>query len=170
MKSHKKTSKKTDIPSSWISALFKKFHARYGHKWSSSIDGIEEIAVSEWKDRLAELTGDQIKHGLESWDGDWPPSSEEFKKACIGKQTNEFGLDYVPEVYRKRPERRRERLLSNDDRDKNRKNLSSNLKNLRDSIKKHRPVLVATETLEPFVSDPEKAKEIRKELNLAEKL
>jgi len=107
-----KTSRKTDIPTSWVSALFKRFQARYGHRWVSAIDGIEEVAVEEWRNRLSGVTGEQIKHGLESWDGDWPPSSEEFKKACNGRQTNEFGLDYIPECYRQQPERSRDRLLS----------------------------------------------------------
>jgi len=74
--------------------------------------GIEEIAVSEWADGLTGVTGDQIKIGLSAWDGDWPPSLPEFRKTCLGKMKNGFGLDYVPECYRQ--EKRPEHLLEND--------------------------------------------------------
>jgi hypothetical protein len=72
------------LPIEWISALFKRFQARYGHKFQSAMEGIEELAVVEWSEGLAELTGAQIKNGLMSWDGDWPPSLPEFKAACLG--------------------------------------------------------------------------------------
>lgn len=100
------------FPKAWVSALFKKFQSRYGHKWTSTIDGIEDIAVSEWAAGLTGITGEQIKRGLDTWNGDWPPSLNEFKKACAGNGKNDFGLDYVPEYYRK--ETRPERILESD--------------------------------------------------------
>lgn len=111
-KSQSTTSTQTGLPISWISALFSKFQIRYGHKFTSTIEGIEEQAVNEWAEGLAGLTGEQIANGLKVWDGDWPPSMPEFQKACTGKGINDFGLDYVPECYR---ETKRERLLESDE-------------------------------------------------------
>lgn len=96
----------------WVTALFKKLQARYGHKWSTAIEGIEKVAVTEWAEGLAGLSGEQIKTGLDTWDNDWPPSMPEFKNACLKKQVNEFGLNYVPEYYR---ENRQERLIESDE-------------------------------------------------------
>ncbi|HFD86888.1 MAG TPA: hypothetical protein ENJ35_04335 [Gammaproteobacteria bacterium] len=66
----------------WVAALFRKFQARYGHKWTSSIEGIERTEVAEWSEGLAGYTPDEIKHGLDTWSGVWPPSLPEFKAAC----------------------------------------------------------------------------------------
>ena len=65
-----------------MSALFKKFQARYGHKWMAAIDGIEELAVGEWARELSGLNGEAIRAGLDTWDGDWPPSAPEFARLC----------------------------------------------------------------------------------------
>lgn len=94
--------KRTDIPAHWVSALFKRFQARYLHKWTSAIEGIESIAVAEWSQKLNGLSGDQIKTGLDNWSNDWPPCADEFRDACLGRKVglNEYGLDYVPEIYR----------------------------------------------------------------------
>lgn len=81
-KSQDATSQRTVLPAHWVSALFKKLQARYGHKWTSSVEGIEEIAVTEWGDVLSGLTGDDIKRGFDAWRGDWPPSATEFREAC----------------------------------------------------------------------------------------
>ena len=107
-KSRKETSNITGLPTSWVSLLFAKFQVRYGHKWVSTIEGIEETAVTEWSQGLAGLTGEQIKFGLDNLTDDWPPSLPAFRAACTGKGVNGFGLDYVPECYR---ETKRERLI-----------------------------------------------------------
>ena len=108
----------TGLPAHWVSALFKKFQVRYGHKFTTSIDGLESLAIDEWAKGLSGVTGEQIKHGLEVWAGEWPPSLAEFRDVCTGKskELNEFGLNYVPEVYRI-PERRPEKLLSGPERE-----------------------------------------------------
>lgn len=101
-----------------MAALFAKLQARYLHKWTSAIEGIEGQVAAEWSEQLAGLTADQIKRGLDSWKEGWPPSAPEFREACLGKRANEYGLDYVPEYYRE--ENRitdRSRLLSSADRD-----------------------------------------------------
>ena len=121
-KSQSETLNKTGLPLSWVSALFKKLQARYGHKWSTCIEGIEEMAVTEWSQGLAGLTGEQIKKGLDNLTDGWPPSLPEFRAACLNKQVNGFGLDYVPECYRQ--EKRPERILSSDARDEHRKEVA----------------------------------------------
>ena len=72
----------TGLPKTWVVAIFEKFQARYSHKWTTAIEGIEEVAVNEWSEYLHGLTGDDIKHGINNWDNDWPPSAPEFRKAC----------------------------------------------------------------------------------------
>jgi len=87
MKSQSNQLKKTALPSEWISALFKRFQVRYGHKFTGSIDGLEEMAVKEWAEGLAGLTGAQIKKGLDTWKEPWPPSLPEFMEACLDEQS-----------------------------------------------------------------------------------
>ena len=82
--------------------------ARYGSKWTASIEGIEDVAIAEWGKALGSLSGEQIKRGLKSWDGEWPPTLIEFKQACLGKAKNGWGLNYTPECYRVT---RKDRLL-----------------------------------------------------------
>jgi hypothetical protein len=126
---------KTDLPKAWVSALFKKFQARYGHKWTTAIEGIEEIAVNEWAEGLSGVTGEQIKRGLSEWAEAWPPSMGEFKAACTGKAKNGFGLDYVPECYRERaPVLDASRLLSSDERDEKRRKGAEQLQALKQSL------------------------------------
>jgi len=36
----------------------------------------------EWLKQLKDMTVDEIGHGLEKWNEDWPPNIIEFKKAC----------------------------------------------------------------------------------------
>lgn len=121
----------------WVSGIFKKFQARYGHKWVSALEWIEEIAVQEWSIGLAGLSNDDIKRGLDSWAENWPPSLPEFRAACLGKsKLNEFGLDYVPEYHR--PEARitdRTRLLSSDAREAKREGVSRAIASLRAAIR-----------------------------------
>ena len=69
----------------WVAGIFKKLQARYGHRWTSAIEGIEETAVIEWGQCLAGLDADQIRRGLDEWDDDWPPSAPSFRKACVGR-------------------------------------------------------------------------------------
>ena len=137
-KSQNEMSQKTGLPITWTVAIFKRFHVRYGHKWVSAIDGIEETAISEWSQRLAGLTGDQIKRGLDIWSGEWPPSADEFRAACLGKKLglNGFGLDYVPEYYRQAPVVDRSKQLSSDERDARRATAGEKISALRDALKK----------------------------------
>ena len=125
------------LPINWISALFLKFQRRYPHKWSSAIDGDEAGTAQEWAEYLAGLTGEQIKHGLESWQEDWPPSAIEFRRVCLSEKPkiNEFGLDYVPECYREYPRiTDRARILSSDERNLNREKQKEKIKDLKKSL------------------------------------
>jgi len=110
------------MPKMWVAAIFEKFQARYSHKWTSGIEGIEDTAITEWSNELNGLTGEQVKTGLEAWKGDWPPSAPEFRKACLGTVTNDLGLDYTPPYHR---EFAPDRLLESDDVKDRRKKLAN---------------------------------------------
>ena len=98
---------------------------RYGHKWVSTIEGIEETAVTEWSQGLAGLTGEQIKFGLDNLTDDWPPSLPTFRAACTGQGVNGFGLNYIPEYHREVNRVRPENRISSTERDAHRKKVSS---------------------------------------------
>lgn len=126
--SHKRTSSLTGLPKSWVSGLFKIFDVRYPHKWASGIEGKEELAVNQWSQVLAGLDENQIQRGLKEWTGDWPPSAEEFRKACLGTGINQHGENYVPQHLRE-PNRitDRARVLSSDAREAERQQFRDNL-------------------------------------------
>jgi len=80
----------------WILAIFKIFSARYMHKWNSCLEGNENFIANEWSKQLSGLTGRDIKRGLANWNNDWPPSSNEFKKACmLIKRAAPYHRDYI---------------------------------------------------------------------------
>lgn len=68
----------------WVARLFAKFQARYGNKWTSALPTVElqHLAINEWSEGLAGLTGEEIKHGLNTWKDSWPPTVHEFREAC----------------------------------------------------------------------------------------
>ena len=104
MKSPNETSNKTAIPTSWVSALFKHFQVIYGHKFTTIIDGLENLAVQEWSKSLEGLTGEQIKSGLRmcgtrkiaNGADDWPPTPAEFRSLCIPEVLSKIHREYVP--------------------------------------------------------------------------
>jgi len=120
--------------------LWQRMGEIYGHKWVSgygealtSAGDLSQTAET-WLIGLSGVTGEQFASGLEICvkSGEaWPPTLPEFREMCLGKKKNEFGLNYVPECYRKQPERKRERLLSSDSRDAKRKELSKRICDLR---------------------------------------
>jgi len=124
--------------------LWQRMGEIYGHKW---VSGYGEVLVSTgdlsqtaetWLIGLSGVTGEQFASGLEvcvTSGAAWPPTLPEFREMCLGKQINEFGLDYVPACYRQQPERRRDRLLSSDDRDARRRKLSAGMQALRDALR-----------------------------------
>lgn len=76
----------------WIAKLFGKLHARYGRTWSSqwSTDELQRMAHAEWSARLAGLTGEDIKRGLDTYRGEWPPTVEQFRNACLQTQDADY--------------------------------------------------------------------------------
>jgi hypothetical protein len=99
------------LPRSWVARLFLKLNLAYGRLWTAHIDGIEEQAVDEWAKALADLSAEQLRHGLsrlETAHPKYPPTLFEFRGLCLKRGVNEHGLTFVPEYYR---ETRHERLL-----------------------------------------------------------
>ncbi len=93
------------------------------------MSGIEEIAVKEWSEALSGLTGEQIKKGLKSWSGEWPPSSQEFRMACEEEKTDKLGPGYR--------ESRAERILESDQLKETRKILAkTGVGKMREAINK----------------------------------
>ena len=57
----------------------------YGHKWTS----ISECDDGTWLSGLADITPEQIGHGLSrllTESSDWPPSLPEFRNLCLDKK------------------------------------------------------------------------------------
>jgi len=81
------------------------------HKWDSAIDGNEKYIAETWGAGLAGLTGEDIKRGLESLSGEWPPSMPEFKELCLNGVKNGLGLDYTPPCH---AEFKRDRAIESD--------------------------------------------------------
>lgn len=103
MKNSKISRNETSMPELSLAetaTVMAKFSMRYLHKWDSAIDGREDDVVTEWAERLSGLSQEQIAHGLNAWTGDWPPTSEEFRKCCLGTGKNDFGLTHVPQYHR----------------------------------------------------------------------
>lgn len=74
-------------------------------------------AAKTWASGMSGLTGEQVADGLrECVDcGEaWPPGLPEFVAMCRGKAKNGFGLDYVPECYRDKPEIKALPILKSD--------------------------------------------------------
>jgi hypothetical protein len=90
----------------------------YGRLWTANIEGIEEQVVDEWTRALGDLSADQIRYGLsrlEAAHPKYPPTLFEFRNLCRKRGVNEFGLDYVPQVYRETRFERRLDAPRNDD-------------------------------------------------------
>jgi len=68
----------------WVSALFAKIRARYAQQWTSRYPTEAEyrLALREWGEVLAKMSGEQIKRGLDHWEGSHPPNAYEFRQAC----------------------------------------------------------------------------------------
>ena len=91
------TQSPTSLPATWTAALFAKLAARYGHRWSSCYpNDLAKIAMVEWGSGLSGLSGEQIRHGLDSWKSDWPPSLPEFRRACTGSNDQHNTAAYKP--------------------------------------------------------------------------
>lgn len=79
---------KEALPPSWVAKIFARMQARYTHMWVSALPTSElrVLAMEDWAEELAGLTAEQIKHGFDSLDSDFPPSPAKFKQLCLGKK------------------------------------------------------------------------------------
>lgn len=72
----------------WQTALFDRFKAIYDNKFTDKYTTNEELeaAQNEWGEALGELSGGQIKLGIESCRSEfaWPPSIAEFIELAKG--------------------------------------------------------------------------------------
>jgi hypothetical protein len=75
---------KSKMSKKWVAPLFAKLQMRYGRKWTSNFPTRELVAlgIDEWSIVLGGLDAEDIRCGLDSWKGDWPPGAVEFRKAC----------------------------------------------------------------------------------------
>ena len=85
-----------------IQKLFFIMQSRYGNKWTAVYDDpeIAAIALREWFRGLEQFPREWIRHGLDSWDDDWPPSLPQFQKACLPTPQS-LGYDVEYEVLRR---------------------------------------------------------------------
>lgn len=105
--------------------LFARFQVIYTHKWMSAIPAgkMYDLAIEEWSERLAGLTVDQIKHGIDNLPADWPPSPLEFRDLCLNDKIdlthasgaykmaiNPIGVEMSKELREKYANERREKL------------------------------------------------------------
>lgn len=115
----------------------------FGHRWTSAFgenatDDAGDLTdtANTWATGLSGLTGEQIAKGLhaccQAKPDEWP-SVPMFREKCMGKNLNEFGLDYVPEYYReaKTP---LTRLLSSDERDAKREANRSHIDKMKEAL------------------------------------
>lgn len=87
----------------------------FGHRWTSQY-GEEDDGT--WLQALRGITPDQVRQALQAVEdsgAEWPPTLPQFKAYCRGRR-GEFGIGYVPEVYRARAETDPSRLLTSDHR------------------------------------------------------
>jgi len=72
------------LPLSWVDRLFERMALTYGRKFSDQWGTVDATAMKKhWAEKLAGLTGPEIKRGVDALDTrDWPPSLPEFLKLC----------------------------------------------------------------------------------------
>jgi hypothetical protein len=72
------------IPKRWVESLFEKMLFEYGKKFSDQWGGADAEGLKvHWANRLADMTGDELKRGVAALAGrDWPPTCPEFHKLC----------------------------------------------------------------------------------------
>lgn len=81
-----------DLPMPYVQRIFMRLHGRFGNAFFDKfrigqldLAGMDmgiENAKQAWSEGLAGLAAEQIKHGL-SKPFEYPPSLDEFKKACL---------------------------------------------------------------------------------------
>ncbi len=83
-----------------MAALFKKFTAIYLQRWTDQFRSADDlsVAMSEWGQGLADLSGDEIKCGIAACRAAlaWPPTIAEFRG--LARKNVSLGAAY--RVYR----------------------------------------------------------------------
>lgn len=46
-----------------------------------------QASMNEWGEVLGKCTPEEIKHGLDTWEGVYPPNVFEFKAACLSHRS-----------------------------------------------------------------------------------
>ena len=95
------------IPDAWIAAIFEKLRRRYLALWTKAIGETAEDAeavMQEWAKMLSSCTGEQIKHGLEVWDSEFPPNVYQFRTAC---KSSKRSVAHTVHAALPRPERKK---------------------------------------------------------------
>lgn len=91
------------LKQSWIDALWTKLHAIYGAKWSDSYPGdMADMAKAEWAEALADLSGDQIRVGIERCRKllKWPPMPAEFIAEAEAGMPSQHEVNRAAYLYR----------------------------------------------------------------------
>lgn len=72
------------LPQAWIERLFEKMLCEYGAKFSNQWGALDPHTLKRhWAQRLAGLTAEQLRAGLEALERhEWPPTLPEFVKLC----------------------------------------------------------------------------------------
>lgn len=94
-----------------LEVLWERMTSIYGHRWTSQHGAADD---GTWRKGLSDIdpnTVGQALRRLVNRANGWPPTLPEFRLMCRHHNGAEYGLDYVPEVYRPR-ENRPERLLT----------------------------------------------------------
>ena len=71
------------MPRSWVEALFKRLHTRYGVAFMRQYEGTDPEAVKDdWQFVLSRCTPEMIRYGLEYLPADKPPNVAQFAMIC----------------------------------------------------------------------------------------
>lgn len=76
--------KKPLLPMKVIAIIFEEYRMIYKGLWTSGMETEEQVqmAMKIWARRLSSCTGEQIAHGLKTWEGEYPPTVMAFKALC----------------------------------------------------------------------------------------
>jgi hypothetical protein len=121
---HKPSTKTCEtLPPRLTVMIFSRMQGKYGHKWASAYPSKDQIKLGmrAWELTLAGLDISDIERGFSQWKGDWPPSDEEFLKACQKEPVLAASKKYTalpkpepdPEIAKEHIEQMKKRLGKN---------------------------------------------------------
>jgi hypothetical protein len=69
-----------------VKRIFALMQANYGTRWKDQTGTGDALKLSMkvWSEKLADLTDEQIIHGLSNLPGEFPPTPAKFKSLCKG--------------------------------------------------------------------------------------